>query len=119
MMRDLGLIQNNEPTRKLFTQGMAIRDGAKMSKNKGNVIGADEVSEQYGADSARLFVLFAAPPEREVDWTRRPVSKESTVLLAGLPLRHAQSFRREDAWRRRCGRRKVLRKLHQTIKEDR
>ena len=69
MMRDIGLIQNDEPCRKMFTQGMVIRDGAKMSKIKGNVIGADEMSEQYGADSARLFVLFAAPPEKEVDWT--------------------------------------------------
>ena len=67
-MRDIGLTSNDEPVRKLFTQGMVIRNGAKMSKSKGNVVPADEVADKYGADTARLFALFAAPPEREVDW---------------------------------------------------
>src|SRR5579863_6867245 len=68
MMRDIGLTTGDEPVRKLFTQGMVIRDGAKMSKNKGNVVSADEVADNHGADTARMFVLFAAPPERDVDW---------------------------------------------------
>ena len=69
MMRDLGLITNNEPTKRLFTQGMVIKDGAKMSKSKGNVVSADEMIERFGADTGRLFELFAAPPEKEMDWT--------------------------------------------------
>ena len=68
MMRDIGLIKNNEPARRLFTQGMVIAEGAKMSKSKGNVVGADMLAEKFGADTARMFVLFAAPPEKEVDW---------------------------------------------------
>ena len=54
--------------RRLFTQGMVIAEGAKMSKSKGNVVGADMLAEKFGADTARMFVLFAAPPEKEVDW---------------------------------------------------
>ncbi len=69
MMRDLGLIQNSEPTLRLFSQGMVIKDGAKMSKSKGNVVSADAMIERYGADIGRMFELFAAPPEREMDWT--------------------------------------------------
>ena len=68
MMRDIGLTKNDEPVRKLFTQGMVVRNGAKMSKSKGNVIPADEFAEKQGADTARMFVLFAAPPEKDVDW---------------------------------------------------
>ncbi len=68
MMRDIGLTSCDEPVRKLFTQGMVIRNGAKMSKSKGNVVAADEVADKHGADTARMFALFAAPPERDVDW---------------------------------------------------
>ena len=69
MMRDIGLITNAEPVKKLFTQGMVIANGAKMSKSKGNVVNADLVADEFGADTARLFALFAAPPERDMDWT--------------------------------------------------
>ena len=69
MMRDLGLVTNNEPAARLFTQGMVIKDGAKMSKSKGNVVSADDMIERFGADTGRLFELFAAPPEKEMDWT--------------------------------------------------
>ena len=68
VMRDLGLIRNHEPVEKLFTQGMVLKDGAAMSKSLGNVVGTDEMVERYGADTVRLFVLFAAPPERDLDW---------------------------------------------------
>src|ERR1017187_10823344 len=57
MMRDIGLIQNDEPARRLFTQGMVIAEGAKMSKSKGNVVSADMLAEKFGADTARMFVL--------------------------------------------------------------
>jgi leucyl-tRNA synthetase len=68
MMRDVGLITFDEPVKKLFTQGMVIRNGTKMSKSVGNVVPADDVADKYGADTARLFALFAAPPEKDVDW---------------------------------------------------
>jgi leucyl-tRNA synthetase len=69
VMRDLGLCPNDEPVKRMFTQGMVIKDGAKMSKNKGNVVSVDEMVDRYGADTGRLFELFAAPPERDLDWT--------------------------------------------------
>ena len=67
-MRDLGMITNGEPVERLFTQGMVIKDGAKMSKSLGNVVSPDEMVARYGADAARLYSLFAAPPDRDLDW---------------------------------------------------
>ncbi len=67
-MRDLGMIANDEPVERLFTQGMVIKDGAKMSKSLGNVVSPDEMVARYGADAARLYSLFAAPPDRDLDW---------------------------------------------------
>jgi leucyl-tRNA synthetase len=68
VMRDLGLIQNAEPAERLFTQGMVIKDGAKMSKSKGNVVSPDEMIARYGVDATRMYALFAAPPDRDLDW---------------------------------------------------
>ncbi len=67
-MRDMGMISNDEPVERLFTQGMVIKDGAKMSKSLGNVVSPDEMVGRYGADAARLYSLFAAPPDRDLDW---------------------------------------------------
>jgi leucyl-tRNA synthetase len=67
-MRDMGLVKNDEPVQRLFTQGMVIKDGAKMSKSLGNVVSPDEMIARYGADAARLYSLFAAPPDRDLDW---------------------------------------------------
>ena len=72
-LHDLGLTDQEEPFRNLLTQGMVIKDGAKMSKSLGNVVSPAEIIEKYGADTARLFILFAAPPERELDWSDRGV----------------------------------------------
>ncbi len=118
VMRDLGLISNDEPASKLFTQGMVIREGAKMSKNKGNVIAADEVAVKYGADTSRLFVLFAAPPEKDVDWTDEGV--EGIYRFLGRVYRFATrnaACRAEPAVDSSAADRKVLRKLHQTIRK--
>jgi len=67
-MRDMGLVKNDEPVERLFTQGMVIKDGAKMSKSLGNVVTPDVMVARYGADAARLYSLFAAPPDRDLDW---------------------------------------------------
>ncbi len=70
---DLGLVRTEEPFKNLLTQGMVIKDGAKMSKSLGNVVSPAEIIDKYGADTARLFILFAAPPERELDWSDKGV----------------------------------------------
>jgi leucyl-tRNA synthetase len=73
VIRDLGLFDGDEPFQNLLTQGMVIKDGAKMSKSKGNVVDPDLILTKYGADTARLFSLFAAPPERDLDWNDQGV----------------------------------------------
>src|SRR5207302_8861884 len=72
-LRDLGFLPLGEPFRHLLTQGMVIKDGAKMSKSKGNVVDPDYLVERYGADTARLFCLFQAPPEKDLDWSDQGV----------------------------------------------
>jgi leucyl-tRNA synthetase len=67
-MRDIGLVKNDEPVDRLFTQGMVIKDGAKMSKSLGNVVSPDDMVARYGADTTRMYTLFAAPPDRDLDW---------------------------------------------------
>ncbi len=114
MMRDIGLITNNEPARRLFTQGMVIAEGVKMSKSKGNVVGADMLAEKFGADTARMFVLFAAPPEKEVDW--RWEGAEGIYRFLGRVYRFVT---RNLPAQERSGEadRNVLRKLHQTLRK--
>jgi leucyl-tRNA synthetase len=80
VMRDLGLITNDEPARRLFTQGMVIKDGAKMSKSKGNVVSPDDMVARYGADATRMYALFAAPPDRDLDWQEDGVAGVSRFL---------------------------------------
>jgi len=115
MMRDIGLVKNSEPVKRLFTQGMVIAEGAKMSKSKGNVVGADPLADKYGTDTARLFVLFAAPPEKEVDW--RWEGADGIHRFLGRVYR----FATRNAGRAGGGEpeadRKILRKLHQTIRK--
>src|SRR5665213_2053488 len=79
-MRDLGLIKNDEPAARLFTQGMVIKDGAKMSKSKGNVVSPDLMIERYGADATRMYALFAAPPDRDLEWQEEGVAGISRFL---------------------------------------
>src|SRR5665811_735938 len=64
----MGLVENDEPAARLFTQGMVIKNGAKMSKSLGNTVSPDEMVARYGADATRMYSLFAAPPDRDLDW---------------------------------------------------
>jgi leucyl-tRNA synthetase len=73
VLRDMGIKVSDEPFTNLLTQGMVIKDGAKMSKSKGNVVDPEDLIERYGADTVRLFCLFASPPERDLDWTSEGV----------------------------------------------
>lgn len=73
VLRDAGLVKYDEPFTNLLTQGMVIKDGAKMSKSLGNVVSPEEIISKYGADTARLFIMFAAPPERELEWSDQGV----------------------------------------------
>ena len=95
VMRDLGLITNDEPARRLFTQGMVIKDGAKMSKSKGNVISPDDMVARYGADATRMYALFAAPPDRDLDWQEDGVAGVSRFLsrVWRLTTKHAPQAR--------------------------
>ncbi len=115
MMRDLGLISNDEPTKRLFTQGMVIKDGAKMSKSKGNVVSADDMIERFGADTGRLFELFAAPPEREMDWTDAGAIGAYSFL--GRVYRFVTRNVGQGGSEPTSSDRKALRKLHQTLKQ--
>ncbi len=73
VMRDLGIMPYGEPFKKLLTQGMVIKDGNKMSKSKGNTVSPDEIIEKYGADTVRLFMLFASPPDKDLEWSDKGV----------------------------------------------
>jgi leucyl-tRNA synthetase len=68
-MRDEGLLENDEPFKNLLTQGMVLKDGSKMSKSKGNTVDPQEMISKYGADTVRLFILFAAPPTQDLEWS--------------------------------------------------
>jgi leucyl-tRNA synthetase len=95
MMRDLGLVKNDEPVRRLFTQGMVIKDGAKMSKSKGNVVSPDDMVARYGADATRMYAFFAAPPDRDLDWQEDGVAGVSRFLgrVWRLTTKHAAQAR--------------------------
>jgi len=73
VLNDLGLLKDREPFARLLTQGMVIKDGSKMSKSKGNVVDPDEIIKKYGADTVRLFMLFASPPQKDLDWSDKGV----------------------------------------------
>jgi leucyl-tRNA synthetase len=94
-MRDLGLIKNDEPVERLFTQGMVIKNGAKMSKSKGNVVSPDDMIARYGADATRMYSLFAAPPDRDLDWQEDGVAGVSRFLgkVYRFAMKHAETAR--------------------------
>jgi leucyl-tRNA synthetase len=119
MMRDLGMIENGEPVERQFSQGMVIKDGAKMSKSKGNVVSPDDMVTRYGADATRLYSLFAAPPDRDLDWQEDGVAGVSRFLARVWRLTCAP---RAGVLERTKGpstnvdlEKKLLRKMYQTI----
>jgi len=121
-MRDIGLVKNDEPVARLFTQGMVIKDGGKMSKSLGNIVSPDEMVARYGADAARLYSLFAAPPDRDLDWQDTGI--EGIQRFLGRVYRFTMRNAKPDSagWRQAVpadlsgGARQIQRKLHQTIK---
>ncbi len=91
VMHDLGLVKCREPFTRLLTQGMVIKDGAKMSKSKGNVVDPDEIIEKFGADTVRLFMLFASPPDKDLDWSDKGV--EGCFRFIGRVWRMVDKYR--------------------------
>jgi leucyl-tRNA synthetase len=120
-MRDLEMVRDDEPVRRQFSQGMVIKDGAKMSKSKGNVVSPDDMVARYGADATRMYSLFAAPPDRDLDWQEDGVAGVSRFLSRAyrLGMKYAPVARSaaQSPSKTQSGGAalKLLRKLHQSI----
>jgi leucyl-tRNA synthetase len=123
VLRDMGYLQVDEPFLNLLTQGMVIKDGFKMSKSKGNVVDPDDMIQAYGADTVRLFCLFASPPEKDLDWSEQGV-EGSFRFLARMwrlvsenldALKSAAPYRGENPPGKDLA--QLRRKTHQTIKK--
>jgi leucyl-tRNA synthetase len=100
VMRDLGLVNHNEPIARLFTQGMVQKGGVAMSKSRGNVVGAIDMAEKYGADTGRLYTLFAAPPEKDLEWSEESIEGSWRFLNRVFRLidKHAAAIRETKNW---------------------
>ncbi|HLJ30087.1 MAG TPA: leucine--tRNA ligase [Candidatus Angelobacter sp.] len=123
-MRDIGIVRNSEPVLRLFTQGMVIKGGAKMSKNKGNVVSPDDMVARFGADSTRMYALFAAPPDRDLDWQEAGVEGVHRFLSRAYRLVNRHGRRFTGDWQTLLYKqaeppgpsRDIQRRLHQTIR---
>jgi leucyl-tRNA synthetase len=122
VMRDLGLIDHSEPAARLFTQGMVLKGGTAMSKSKGNVVGAHEMADKYGADTGRLYTLFAAPPEKDLEWSEESIDGAWRFLNRVFRLieRHANALLETKAATASVSapsdkEKRLLRKAHQTL----
>ena len=127
VMRDLELVEFPEPVARLFTQGMVIKEGAKMSKSKGNVVDPVAMCAKYGADTVRLYMLFAAPPEKDLEWSDAGIEGAWRFLnrVYRLVTRHADRLRAASAWNSSAAagdeaslgaeERRLLRKAHQML----
>ena len=128
VMRDMGLVTHSEPIARLFTQGMVQKGGVAMSKSKGNVVGAEEMADKYGADTGRLYTLFAAPPEKDLEWSEESIEGSWRFLnrVYRSVERHAEAVRAVKSKSSTAGARTIapnsakekqlLRKTHQTLR---
>jgi len=128
VMRDMGLVSHSEPIARLFTQGMVQKGGVAMSKSKGNVVGAEEMADKYGADTGRLYTLFAAPPEKDLEWSEESIEGSWRFLnrVYRLVERHAEAVRAVKSTGTTAGastivpnsakEKQLLRKTHQTLR---
>jgi leucyl-tRNA synthetase len=123
VMRDIGLIKHNEPIGQLFTQGMVLKGGVAMSKSAGNVVDAEEMAQKYGADTGRLYTLFAAPPEKDLEWSEESIEGSWRFLnrVYRLIERHAGVVRDADRTKRditaaSAKEKPLLRRVHQTLR---
>ncbi len=115
VLHDIGMVDVEEPFRNLLTQGMVLKDGAKMSKSKGNIVSPEDIMRTYGADTARLFILFAAPPERDLEWNDRAV--EGCYRFLGRVYRLFASYVNDEKGAGDAARNKEVRHLaHTTLK---
>jgi len=120
LMRDEGLLDSDEPFKNLLTQGMVLKDGSKMSKSKGNTVDPQQLIENYGADTVRLFILFAAPPEQSLEWNDEGVEGAARFLkrlwkLVFTHLEEPSSVPAVDVDGLSAGQKDIRRKLHETI----
>ncbi len=121
VMRDLGLVNHSEPVKRLFTQGMVQKGGVAMSKSKGNVVGALDMADRYGCDTARLYTLFAAPPEKDMEWSEQSIEGCWRFLHKVFRLvdKHADRVANVNAGGKPPSNEKekaLLRKAHQALK---
>ena len=126
VMNELGLVNHREPVKRLFSQGMVLKDGAKMSKSKGNVVGAIDMADKYGCDTGRVYTLFAAPPEKDLEWSEQGIEGSARFLNRVFRLvdKHAERLRavtldwsaRTDFATATAKEKVLVRKAHQTLK---
>ncbi|MCM8779718.1 MAG: leucine--tRNA ligase, partial [Candidatus Omnitrophica bacterium] len=114
-LKDIGMVDFDEPFINLLTQGMVLKEGEVMSKSKGNIVEPDGIIKKYGADSLRLYILFAAPPEIEMNWDDRAIEGSFRFLNRVWRLIQTQSIKSKEANLEK--RKELIRKTHLTIKE--
>jgi leucyl-tRNA synthetase len=123
LLRDAGLVPSDEPFTRLLTQGMVLKEGAKMSKSKGNTVDPQELIDRYGADTVRLFTMFAAPPEQSLEWSDAGVDGAYRFLkrLWAFAAEHAEAIRRaavEPNWTRASPALRANRRvIHETLRQ--
>ncbi len=126
MMNGLGLVNHTEPIKRLFSQGMVLKDGVKMSKSKGNLVGAIDMADKYGCDTGRTYTLFAAPPEKDLEWNEQGIEGSSRFLNKVFRIvgRHAGRLRgieidlgaAIDMAQATAKEKILIRRAHQTLK---
>jgi leucyl-tRNA synthetase len=126
VMYDLGMVDHREPIKRLFSQGMVLKDGVKMSKSKGNVVGAIDMADKYGCDTGRMYTLFAAPPDRDLEWSEQGIEGCSRFLnkVYRLISRYAERLcavevelqSKTDLTNATPKEKTLVRKTHQTLK---